>query len=272
MSRPISVSDLPCSSSPLIRSDQVMSMKPILWHAIDLSQRDAITRSRNNWEMTIGERIKQARQLRGMSRPQLSEASGIKYPTLAGIENNDQAGTTQLPALAEALGVNIRWLQTGKGPKEPNTTGSDESEWADVTAWSQAAGLGSGVEAQEYAETHSLKFKKTSLRRRGIYGKPLAIYYGRGDSMRPTIEEGDAILFDTSDARVVDGVLYVIQVNGMAHPEYYVKRAMVLEGIVFFQSDFPEGDHNWRRPKRMDSAREPITVIGRVHWIGGWAD
>ncbi|RNK73339.1 cI repressor protein, partial [Xanthomonas vasicola pv. vasculorum] len=25
-------------------------------------------------------------------------------------------------------------------------------------------------------------------------------------------------------------------------------------------------------PKRMDSNREPIVVIGRVHWIGGWAD
>ncbi|PPT26954.1 cI repressor protein [Xanthomonas arboricola] len=147
-----------------------------------------------------------------------------------------------------------------------------EDPYAEVTGWSQAVGLGAGAEATEYAETHSLKFKKTSLRRRGILGRDLAVYYGRGDSMEPTIGDGDAILFDTSDTRVVDGSMYVIQVDGMARPEYFVKRAMVLDGVTYFQSDNPSGDHNWRRPKRMDSQREPITVIGRVHWIGGWAD
>lgn len=150
-------------------------------------------------------------------------------------------------------------------------SGSDD-DYTDVTAYSQAAGLGAGAEAEEYAETHSLKFKKTSLRRRGIYNRPLAIYYGKGDSMEPTIEDGDAIMFDTSDTRVVDGAMYVIQVDGMARPEYFVKRAMLLDGEVFFTSDNPQGDHHWQKPKRMDSKREPITVVGRVHWIGGWAD
>lgn len=40
---------------------------------------------------TVGDRIKQARKARGMSRPELSSASGVKYPTLAGIENADQS-------------------------------------------------------------------------------------------------------------------------------------------------------------------------------------
>ncbi|NED64219.1 helix-turn-helix transcriptional regulator [Streptomyces sp. SID10244] len=222
---------------------------------------------------TIGERIKEARRVRGMSRPQLAEAAKIKYPTLAGIENNDQAGTTQLPLIAEALGVSAKWLQTGKGPMEVGLAPVEQDDYADVVGYSQAVGLGAaGAEAEEYAETHSLKFKKASLRRRGIYGRNLAIYYGKGDSMEPTIEDGDAILFDTSDTRVADGCLYLIQVHGAANPEYYVKRAMVLDGTVFFSSDNPKGDHHWQKPRRMDSKREPITVVGRVHWIGGWAD
>lgn len=221
---------------------------------------------------TIGERIKEVRRLRGLSRPQLAEAARIKYPTLAGIENNDQAGTTQLPQIADALGVSPKWLQTGKGPMEAPASQGDDSDYADVIGYAQAAGLGAGAEAVEYAETHSLKFKKTSLRRRGIHNKPLAVYYGKGDSMEPTIEDGDAILFDTSDTRPADGVLYVIQVDGQANPEYYVKRAMVLDAGVYFASDNPAGDHNWKKPKPMESKRNPITVIGRVHWIGGWAD
>lgn len=145
-------------------------------------------------------------------------------------------------------------------------------DYEPVIGYSQAVGLGEGAEAVEYASTHSLMFKATSLRRRGIYGRNLAIYYGKGDSMEPTIKDGDAILFDTSDTRVVDDTLYVIQVDGMAHPEYYVKRAMVLDTGIYFQSDNPRGDHKWQKPKPMASKRNPITVIGRVHWIGGWAD
>ncbi|MGS0573494.1 hypothetical protein [Xanthomonas oryzae] len=38
-------------------------------------------------------------------------------------------------------------------------------------------------------------------------------------------------------------ILYVIQVGGMANPEYYVKRALVLDAGVYFQSDNPR-----RRP------------------------
>lgn len=154
----------------------------------------------------------------------------------------------------------------------PGAQASNDDQYADVIGYSQAAGLGAGAEAVEYAETHSLKFKRTSLRRRGIHNKPLAVYYGKGDSMEPTIKDGDAILFDTSDTRVVNGGLYVIQVHGIGNAEYFVKRALVLDAGVYFQSDNPRGDHTWKDPRPMDSKRHPITVIGRVHWIGGWAD
>lgn len=177
-----------------------------------------------------------------------------------------------LKAFSAALGIEDTDIRDDLPEQQYNSPAPSDDDYTDVTGYSQAAGLGAGAEAEEYAETHSLKFKKTSLRRRGIYNRPLAIYYGKGDSMEPTIEDGDAIMFDTSDTRVVDGALYVIQVDGIGRPEYFVKRAMLLDGAVFFTSDNPRGDHQWQKPKRMDAKREPITVIGRVHWIGGWAD
>lgn len=214
--------------------------------------------------MTIGDRIKQARQLKGMTRPQLVEASGVKYPTLAGIENNDQAATTQLPAIAEALGVSIRWLQTGKGSTDPNAQ-SDE-DWRDVTGYVQHVGAGAGTEAQEYADTHSLKFKATSLRRKGLLNRRLAVYYAKGDSMEPRIHSGDAVMFDQDDTEPVHHGIYVVRWRG----EEYVKRAKVIDDLVLFESDNPFGDHVWGKPKRMDNPREPITVVGRVRWIGSW--
>ncbi|MFD0130876.1 helix-turn-helix transcriptional regulator [Bacillus subtilis] len=173
---------------------------------------------------------------------------------------------------AKQLGCEDTEIRTDLPEQQFAAASSNDDDYADIVGYSQAAGLGNGAEAVEYAETHSLKFKKTSLRRRGIFGRNLAIYYGKGDSMEPTIKDGDAILFDTSDTRILDGVLYVIQVDGYANPEFYVKRALVLDGGVYFQSDNPRGDHQWQKPKPKVSERHPITVIGRVHWIGGWAD
>lgn len=158
-------------------------------------------------------------------------------------------------------------------PEQALASRGADDQYEDVIGYSQSVGLGAaGAEAEEYAETHSLKFKKASLRKRGIFGRNLAVYYGKGDSMEPTIKDGDAILFDESDTRVVDGCLYLIQLHGAGNPEYYVKRAMELDGIVYFKSDNPHGDHYWQKPRRKDSDREPITVVGRVHWIAGWAD
>lgn len=72
----------------------------------------------NHSGMNIGHRIRQERDARGMSRAELSRRADIKYPTLAGIENGDQANSTRLHAIASALGVTVTWLETGKGQKE----------------------------------------------------------------------------------------------------------------------------------------------------------
>lgn len=250
-------------------------MLSTLRYSVVTSQRHSVTEFRSNMNMNnIGTRIRSEREAQRVSRAELARFAGIAATTLSDLELGLSKSTTALHKIAARLGVRPEWIETGKGPKEALQLGSDtDSDYTDVVGYSQAVGLGAGgAEAVEYAETHSLKFKKTSLRRRGILNRPLAVYYGKGDSMEPTIEDGDAILFDTSDTRVVDGVLYVIQVDGAANPEYYVKRAMVLDAGVYFASDNPVGDHSWKKPKAMESKKHPITVIGRVHWIGGWAD
>ncbi|MBS0371979.1 MAG: helix-turn-helix transcriptional regulator, partial [Proteobacteria bacterium] len=146
--------------------------------------------------MSIGARIKQARKARNnMSRSALSARSRVKYPTLAGIENDDQQSSTFLPDIAAALAVNLDWLRTGKGPRDKAAAAPDDP-FTEVVAFSAAVGLSDGVEAQEYTATHGLKFRSDSLRRKGLLGADLAVLYGKGDSMEPVIETGDAVLFN----------------------------------------------------------------------------
>lgn len=143
-----------------------------------------------------------------------------------------------------------------------------EAGWDEVRGYAQAAGLGAGAEAEEYADTHKLKFRAESLRRKGLVPRNLCVYYGQGDSMEPRIREGDAILFDTSDTTPKDGAIFIVQ-HGR---EILAKRCEVLDGTAYFRSDNPNGDHNWRKPKRLDNPRDPLQILGRVRWIAGWED
>ena len=143
----------------------------------------------------------------------------------------------------------------------------EDDPWADVTGYSQAAGLGSGPEAQEWAETHKLKFRRDSLSRKRLSPQHLAVMYGSGDSMWPTIKENDAILFDTTDTVPKNKGVYVVLVPGAGAEEYMVKRAIVSKGVTTFVSDNLDGDHDWKEPRPMDDG---IKVVGRVRWTGGW--
>lgn len=81
---------------------------------------------------TFAERLNWARRAAGMSRRALSVKAGLAEPHVGMIERNleaDPQGSTAA-ALAEALGVSIEWLVTGRGeppamPATPATTGTD---------------------------------------------------------------------------------------------------------------------------------------------------
>jgi len=217
---------------------------------------------------TVGDRIKKEREAQGLERADLVRLTKIGYSTIAELENNGMKSTTKLHLIASALGVNANWLATGRLPKEPVV---EDPDWPAIPAYAQAVGLGEGAEADEYAESHKLKFKATSLRRKRLNPKDLCVFYGKGDSMLPRIHDGDAVLFDTGDTTPKHGQIYVIQVHGLG-VEYQAKRAMILDGTVYFEALNPSGDHKWQIPRRMDDKKSPIAVVGRVRWIGSWED
>jgi len=219
----------------------------------------------NGYVATFKDNLRRLRSAADLSQEALAHLCGRSGQSWIG---NFEAGKREpsfddLAKLASALGVSQNEL-LGKSPL-PHVRRDD---WADVRGFAQAAGLGNGAEANEYAEAHSLKFKASSLSRKRLQPDKLAVFYGKGDSMLPRIRPGDAILFDTSDTRPVDGAIFLIMWRG----EYYAKRAMALDDIVYFVTDNATADHNWNKPKRMDSKRDPIEIIGRVRWIGSWED
>lgn len=237
----------------------------------DGSQRHSVTAIRDHCYMetfqTLGQRLRAEREAQGISRADLARHMGVAVSTLSDLELDESKSTTKLHLAAERLRVSARWLETGEGPKQLATQATHEPvEWTDILASAQQVSLGDGAEALEYAETHKLKFRADSLRRQGLHADKLVVYYAKGDSMEPRINRGDAIMFDTSDTRPADGCIFIVQWRG----ELFAKRVNVIDGVVYFESDNPAGDHNWKKPRRMDDSRQPIEVLGRVRWIGSW--
>ena len=220
----------------------------------------------------IGERIRELRKDARMSMEAFGSVVGTSKQYVNGLEKgaNQRPNGEFLEGWARHFNVNMRWLVSGKGAKHVAAANDSGAEWPDIRAYHQAVGLGDGVEASDYEETHKLKFRADSLARKGLRPDNLAVVYGKGDSMLPRIQSGDAILFDTSDTRPVDGGLFVIAIDGTGNLEYNVKRCKLVDDLVLFEADNPAGDHTWRSARNMANKRHPIKIVGRVRWIGSW--
>ena len=67
---------------------------------------------------TLGERLRHARKLRGLTQQQLASRSKVKQGTISQIERGDQQQTSYGISLAIALDILPEWLATGDGPME----------------------------------------------------------------------------------------------------------------------------------------------------------
>lgn len=147
----------------------------------------------------------------------------------------------------------------------PDDRAANDDDWSTVRGVRQAAALGDGSFPDEYAETHKLRFRASSLRRKGLRPDSLVVFYGDGESMEPRIQHGDALLFDTGDKHPVDGQIYLFSSpdTGLT-----VKRLRDYGGRWFVEADNKQ-TKNWTKPIPQDG-RHPFTIEGRLRWIGSW--
>ena len=65
----------------------------------------------------IGERIREEREIQGITRADLAAFAGIAKTTLSDLEAGASKSSSALHKIAERLGVSPRWLETGQGAK-----------------------------------------------------------------------------------------------------------------------------------------------------------
>ncbi|WP_257216217.1 S24 family peptidase [Stenotrophomonas sp. SbOxS2] len=200
---------------------------------------------------TIGDRVKEARARKGTSRSALSQASGVGYSTISELERGGMQSSTKLRVLADALGVSLAWLETGKGAmhggvQEPPVSYVAEIEtppgYVRFDLFEGGAGMGAGMVNQDYPEVvKTIEVAEWEVRRKlGYLPQPgrIQIITGRGPSMRPKLEDGDIVWIDTSCDYFDGDDYYLINIGGETQIKMLQKRGDGLY-VVSVNTDFP---------------------------------
>lgn len=193
------------------------------------------------------------------------------------VSGTNVPSTEFMPALAAILKTSENWLLTGNQtpefrqvePWDSNTPlDDDEIEIPFFKDFSFACGGGSIGEAIAN-ETRKLRMSKATLRNLSITKENAVAATAIGDSMSPTIKDGDTIHVDLGRKNIKDGKIFAICLGGL----FYCKRLYNLPlGGVRIVSDnsteFPEIHLNAQ--EIVDQQLEIIGWVWQISSLESW--
>lgn len=195
----------------------------------------------------------------------LARKAGISQSGLHRYLSGGEPTRKVLVALARAADVNLQWLMTGQGPME-SSAGAPQREpiigaetLTRVALYApNGAGSGSATAQASPGILTGVAFCKSWLGRQGLDAQHLVAAVIRGNSMEPTIRNGDNVLIDLGMREVQDGDIYAFR-DGDA---LMIKRLQrQLGGKLRMISD------NAQYPV-IELPVNAVDVIGRVVWRG----
>ena len=153
-------------------------------------------------QLTKGNK-KQFAELTGKSKSHIYKiCRGASRPSMAYLEH-----------LYDEFRIDLNWLLTGETSSEQSLGGAGQDlvfvPKFDVEA---SAGFGSVAQSEEVAD--SFAFNKRWLSSQlGVHSEQVAFVSVKGDSMQPTLEDGDMILVDLSHQQVNCEGIYLLQTD-----------------------------------------------------------
>ena len=145
--------------------------------------------------------------------------------------------------------------------KRPGLLQSIEQQFAFVKRLDVRPSAGPGSVVSEEGPADVLAFRRDWLTSIGVNPDRAHVLEVRGDSMEPTIRDGDMLLVDTSIDHVRDNGIYVVSHNGYV----LVKRVQIaLDGTVTLISD----NAHYEVERVAPGDVENLQVAGRVMWFG----
>lgn len=210
-------------------------------------------------------RLRQAMEGAG-GRTAVSNRSGIPERSLARyLSGESEPKRSTLGLLAITCGVSLDWLVLGDDLMARRVLDRHSARGEDTAAIRQLkfrASAGRGQLVIEDAPAR-VPFPRSILTKLYLTADRVRLLEATGDSMAPTIKDGDPLLVDIGADGIIDGKIYAFTIGD----EAFVKRLRRVPGkpgkilIVSDNRDLypeavelPEG--------------EDFRIIGRVRWVG----
>lgn len=224
---------------------------------------------------TLRQRIKAARLYAQLTQEQLAERLGVTKSAVSMWETPNNVKQTNptldnLRGISRETGAPMWWLsddnQDIEGiwmePSEvvPLPVESPDEKYAYIRQFDVKGSCGTGCQIY-YVETRgSLAFKKDWLAKMHLDQSKAKVIYALGDSMAPTICDGDVVLVDESQCTPVSSHIYLF----LHDNELYIKRLFRTEGKWIMRSD------NWDKLRYPDeNLGVDSKLLGRIVWRGG---
>ena len=131
-------------------------------------------------------------------------------------------------------------------------------DWIDVPRLDLDASAGPGAVALDEQAIGAFRFSAAWLRGQGLDPRQLTAIAVAGDSMEPTLRDGDEILVDRTPRALRDGIHVVRVGDGLLVKRIDLSRPGRI-GLI--------SDNSAYRP--IELAPQEVTVIGRVVWKSG---
>lgn len=225
----------------------------------------------------LAERLRQARDARGLSQIELAERVGMKQTGIASIEAGSVERPRKLREIARALGCDEAWLLGEDDDRDHEIVRETEDESAGIqmpvppggiVEIDVRAGLGGGGivqhayrrDADGVSTVDALKPEVWMLpgafvrQQFSVPASRIVVLETLGDSMTPTIEPGERIFLDVGHVKPSPDGIYAIRDS---FGEIVVKRLQVDGSRVKIISD------NARHPIR-EIALADLEVVGKV--------
>jgi SOS-response transcriptional repressor LexA len=161
--------------------------------------------------------------------------------------------------ICEVTDIPESYLVLGQHPDADKFVQKEGQETVFVRLLAFQASAGSGASIRD-DEERTVPFANESLERAGVRPQNARLLYAAGDSMRPTIEDGEPLLVDVGDTDIIDGRIYVFSIGD----QVLVKRLRRLGSRLLMRAD----NRDLYPDEEEVPMIEPVRVIGRVKWVG----
>lgn len=208
----------------------------------------------------IGDRIRKRRAELGYSQETLAAMVGVTQGLIGQIENGRNKGSKHIVVLARALQCSPEWLSSGRGDMQAQRQPFDLDEHPEYSAIKRVKfKLSAGVSGYEVEYLNGNRapifFRRDWLEARSLDPEKLMAVEVSGQSMEPSLFEGDVVVLNVADVRPTDGDVFAVNYDG----ELVIKRLMRDAGEWYLASDNAD---KRRFPNKLCDER--TILVGRI--------